>query len=66
MQMYDIMFILRLALQKSVRMFVTANPSTVALYGRKLFEYQDFLAKDLTEGHSVKDLPHLCLTNNVK
>ena len=41
---------LRLALQKSVRMFVTANPSTVALYGRKLIEYRDFLAKDLQHG----------------
>ena len=36
---------LRLALQKSVRMLVTANPSTIALYGRKLTEYKDFLAK---------------------
>ena len=41
---------LRLALQRSVRMIVTANPSTIALYARKIGEYKDFLAKDLTRG----------------
>ena len=41
---------LRLLLQKSIRMFVTANPSTVALYARKLAEYQGYLAQDLRDG----------------
>ena len=36
---------LRVALQRAVRMFVTANPSTIALYARKLTEYQDFSGK---------------------
>jgi len=41
---------LRLMLQKSIRMFVTANPSTVALYARKLNEYQEYLSQDLWAG----------------
>ena len=56
---------LRLALQKSVRMFVTANPSTIALYGRKLSEYEDFLAKDLREG-TLREGPASNLSNELR
>ena len=56
---------LRLALQRSVRLFVTANPSTIALYGRKLIEYKDFLSKDLTQG-TVREGPAASLPDTIR
>ncbi len=41
---------LRLALQRSVGLWVTANPSTLALYARKLDAYQNDLTCDLRDG----------------
>jgi hypothetical protein len=41
---------LRFALQHSVSSITTANPSTILLMARKLEEWSEFLAKDLTEG----------------
>ena len=56
---------LRLALQRSVRLFVTANPSTIALYGRKLTEYKDFLSKDLTQG-TLREGPAASLPDTIR
>ena len=56
---------LRVALERAVRMFVTANPSTIALYARKLTEYQDFLVKDLTNG-TLREGPASALPDSIR
>ena len=44
---------------------MTANPSTIALYARKLTEYQDFLAKDLTHG-TLREGPASSLPDSIR
>ncbi len=41
---------LRLALQRTVGLWVTANPSTLTLYARKLEAYQGYLMRDVRAG----------------
>ncbi len=41
---------LRMALQQPVGMWVTANPSTIALYTRKMKDYRQYLEQDLVQG----------------
>jgi hypothetical protein len=41
---------LRFALQHSVGLWITANPSTIALYCRKLTVYRESLLQDLSQG----------------
>ena len=56
---------LRLSLDRVVTGWMTANPSTIALYARKFTSYQDWLAEDLYNG-TMRQGPARNLPSNIR